>query len=172
CFPSAAQVELDSGERVAMSELRIGDAVKTTDKQGEAFYTKVVTFLQREPSHLAKYYTLMTESGAQVTMTESHLIFTKNLQVSSNGLHRRDAVYAARVRPGDYVYVQTPGEDTTHAEKVVGVALGREVGAFAPVTAEGTMLVNGVLVSCFADISDHDLANSLMSPLRSFYSMA
>lgn len=53
---------------------------------------------------------------------------------------------------------------------VLAVSTVERQGAFAPVTQEGTMIVDGVLVSCYADIADHDLADTLMAPLKSFYS--
>lgn len=34
------------------------------------------------------------------------------------------------------------------------------------------MIVDGVWVSCYADIVDHDLADNLMTPLKSFYGWA
>lgn len=55
---------------------------------------------------------------------------------------------------------------------VTSVSVAERQGAFAPVTQEGTMLVDNVWVSCYADIADHDLADSLMAPLKSFYGLA
>ena len=34
------------------------------------------------------------------------------------------------------------------------------------------MLVDNVWVSCYADIADHDLAHTLMTPLKRLYSLA
>ena len=40
-------------------------------------------------------------------------------------------------------------------------------GAFVPLTEDGTLLVDNVLVSCYASFS-HDLSHIVMSPLRWF----
>ena len=37
-------------------------------------------------------------------------------------------------------------------------------GAYAPLTIDGNIIIDGVLVSCYADV-DHDLAHSSMIPL-------
>ena len=39
------------------------------------------------------------------------------------------------------------------------------LGAYAPLTREGNIIVDGALVSCCAGI-DHDLANLSMSPMQ------
>ena len=38
-------------------------------------------------------------------------------------------------------------------------------GAFTPVTMDGTIIVDGILASCYA-FSDHDMAHIGMSPIR------
>ena len=37
-----------------------------------------------------------------------------------------------------------------------------------PLTLEGNIIVDGILASCYADISDHDLAHLSMIPVRKF----
>ena len=37
-----------------------------------------------------------------------------------------------------------------------------------PLTLEGNIMVDGILASCYADISDHDLAHLSMIPMRKF----
>ena len=38
-------------------------------------------------------------------------------------------------------------------------------GAYAPLTIEGNMMVDGVLASCYA-FTDHDLAHIVMTPIQ------
>lgn len=105
-------------------------------------------------------------------MKPAHLIFKLETDVTSKTLFKPKAVYASTIKPGDYVYTQTSGGGFPIADKVVAVALGEVRGAFAPVTSEGTLFVDGVFASCFADLGDHDLAHSLMSPFRAIYGLA
>ena len=41
-------------------------------------------------------------------------------------------------------------------------------GFYAPVTSEGNIIVDDVLVSCYASVENHDLANLAMTPIRRF----
>ena len=41
------------------------------------------------------------------------------------------------------------------------------LGAYAPLTLEGNIMVDGVLTSCYADC-DHDLAHLTMIPMQRF----
>ena len=42
------------------------------------------------------------------------------------------------------------------------------LGAFAPLTMEGKVIVDGVLASCYADLVDHDVAHLTMIPMQRF----
>ena len=44
-------------------------------------------------------------------------------------------------------------------------------GAYVPLTAEGNIMVNGVLASCYTSV-DHDLAHIGMTPMRWFPNIA
>ena len=41
-------------------------------------------------------------------------------------------------------------------------------GAYSPLTKEGTIIVDGVLSSCYAHSPDHDVAHFVLTPLRWF----
>ena len=80
------------------------------------------------------------------------------------------SAHASQVRPGDFILVHT--RRGRYPELVTSVSIAEMQGAFAPVTEEGTMIVDDVWVSCYADIADHDLADTLMTPLKRFYGLA
>ena len=42
------------------------------------------------------------------------------------------------------------------------------LGAYSPLTAEGNLMVDGVLASCYASFPDHDMAHFTMAPMRWF----
>ena len=50
----------------------------------------------------------------------------------------------------------------------VPVTLNFCLGAYAPVTMDGNIVVNGILASCYASITSHDLAQLVMKPLQRF----
>lgn len=168
CFPSSSKVELKSGKKIAMNEIAIGDLVKTYSKDGEVLFSPVVTFLDQMPNYRGDFYSITTIFNVQVTLSEAHLLFTTC--PLSDGRLTNHSTHASRVRPGDYILVNTRWGLIPMMVESVSVA--ERKGAFAPVTQEGTMVVDGIWVSCYADIADHNLADSLMTPLKRFYSLA
>lgn len=54
CFPSKSQVELRSGKKIPISDLAIGDTVKTVTKKGQIVFSPVITFLEQEPDYKGK----------------------------------------------------------------------------------------------------------------------
>lgn len=118
------------------------------------------------------YYTITTEDYIKLTLSEAHLVFEFRPLSAKLGGNTFRSVHASQIKPGDYILVHVPTYHAPIARKVMSVSTAERFGAFAPVTQEGTMIVDGVWVSCYADIVDHNLADSLMSPLKSFYNMA
>ena len=51
CFPSKSQVELRSGTKIPISDLAIGDTVKTFTKKGQVVFSPVITFLEQDPDY-------------------------------------------------------------------------------------------------------------------------
>jgi len=51
-------------------------------------------------------------------------------------------------------------------DEVVDVRTSKGRGVFAPLTAEGTVVVNDVVVSCYAVVHSHSLAHMVYAPLR------
>ena len=45
----------------------------------------------------------------------------------------------------------------------------KKTGAYAPLTLEGTIIVDNALASCYAVIDDHRLAHTTLAPLRFLY---
>ncbi|XP_068740613.1 uncharacterized protein [Montipora capricornis] len=168
CFPSKSKVELKSGKKISMNELDVGDLVKTYSKEGEVKFSPVITFLDQDVDYKGHYYTISTACGNEITLSEAHLIF--KMTPTSYDI-KSDFVHASQVRPGDYVDVHSRRYGR-FPEMVISISVAEQRGAFAPVTEEGTMLVDNVWVSCYADLADHDLADTLMTPLKRLYGLA
>lgn len=116
---------------------------------------------------LGHYYTISTACGFKITLSEAHLIFKIT---QTPGAIKSDFAHSSLVRPGDHIAVHS--RYGRFHEQVTSVSVAERHGAFAPVTEEGTMLVDNVWVSCYADIANHDLAHTLMTPLKRLYSLA
>ncbi|XP_010186830.1 PREDICTED: indian hedgehog protein-like, partial [Mesitornis unicolor] len=78
--------------------------------------------------------------------------------------------FVSRVRPGHFVLVAVAGGGL-QAAQVVGVRDQRDVGAYAPLTRHGTLVVDGVVASCFALVQEQYLAQLAFWPLRLYHSL-
>ena len=74
-----------------------------------------------------------------------------------------ETVYASEVEVGDRL-LQRAGEGVEEVQ-VVRVEEVEEEGAWAPLTTEGTLLVDGVLASCYASFP-HTLSDLLLAPVK------
>lgn len=172
CFPGDALVKLEGGGQTSLSELRPGDRVLawTGDGDGgggELVYSEVLTFLDRDPASMKLYYALSTASGAELRLTAAHLVFVTEWNCSEGAEPARGAlraVYAADARPGQCALVSDGVGG--RLSRVTRVALREARGALAPLTGQGTVVVDGVVASCYAVVDRHALAHLAFSPLR------
>ena len=51
CFPGESSVEVVTGEKIAMKDVKIGDLVKTFAADGKIVFSPVVTFLDQVPDY-------------------------------------------------------------------------------------------------------------------------
>lgn len=177
CFPGDAVVTVEGGGQRSISELRPGDRVLawTDSDSSELVYSEVLTFLDRDPVTPRLYYALHTESGAELLLTAAHLVFVTEGNCSEGAEPAHGAlrtVYAADARPGQCVLVSggKPGQGAGHLSRVTQVTLREGRGAFAPLTQQGTVVVDGVVASCYAVVDQHSLAHWAFSPLRLMHS--
>ena len=77
------------------------------------------------------------ENSLAVTLTASHVVFTHNT-----------TKYAGDLVPGDHL-LHWDGKRMEEVEISV-IRTSQEPGFWAPLTKEGTLLVNGFLMSCYA----------------------
>ncbi|RWS09179.1 sonic hedgehog protein A-like protein [Dinothrombium tinctorium] len=162
CFDGSSWVITSSGPK-RIDQLEIGESVLTVDSRGNVVLSEVIMFLDRDSNFKRLYYNIETESGAKIALTESHLLFISD--AASNFESIGEPVFARDVRVGQYLY-KIVDRKTVKLEKIVNINSTVELGAYAPLTGEGTILVNGVLASCYAVIDDQKLAHLSFLPYR------
>ena len=74
--------------------------------------------------------------------------------------------FANTVNVGDFLWSGGSG-----LVRVKSVTIVVDTGVFAPLTSSGTILVDDLLASCYADIESHDLAHLVSMPIRVFPQM-
>lgn len=156
CFPGSATVLVHSRGRVAMAELRIGDAVlapalqPTTSKRDRPSwclrFQPVVAFLHREPGGEAEMLSIRHSHGS-IELTANHLIFVSRAE--HPGEEGAMPIFAEEVSVGDRVLA--PWLDgTLIASEVLSIDRCRRRGLFAPLLPSGMVLVDGTVASCYA----------------------
>ena len=111
-------------------------------------------WLDRTANANGKFLKISTNSSS-IVLTGNHLIFRLSADV---GL---ESVFADQLEEGDRL-VSWKGEET-----VVGVEAAREKGIWAPLTMEGTLLVDGLLASSYASFSHH-ASDLFLAPVKMF----
>ncbi|XP_070832148.1 indian hedgehog B protein-like [Chaetodon trifascialis] len=173
CFPGDAQIVLEGGATKHVRDLHPGDRVlasSTTDGHGPLLYSPVLSFLDRQPNVTKIFYVIGTNTGLNITLTAAHLIFVTDC-TGGLGAGLR-TVFASEVRPGQCI-LTSQGKVGSHVSLsiVTSVEEQRRTGLYAPLTQHGSIVVNGVLASCYAAVDNHHLAHWVLAPLRFFYSL-
>lgn len=149
--------------------MRLGDRIAALDSHGDVVYSDVIAFLDRSPSERRQFIRLTTESGRVLTLTPAHLVPVEG----------RSSVFAASVQPGDRILVSDVDAASAANEvdsrlrwdSVVEAKLVLEEGVYAPLTMEGTLLVDDVVASCYAIVNSQSVAHYSFLPLRIWHSI-
>ncbi|KAM7364401.1 hedgehog signaling protein [Cochliomyia hominivorax] len=160
CFTKDSSVLLENGERKAMSDLVIGDRVLSMNDKGEAIFSEIILFMDRNLDLPQEFVQLTTDSGAQLTVTPAHLVMVWN-----SDKQLADYVFADRVEEGDQVFVHDH-TGLLRPQKVVDLKAVLRKGVVAPLTREGTIVVNSVAASCYAIVNSQSLAHWSLAPMR------
>lgn len=187
CFHGDALVQSPVGPK-RLADLLIGDQVLALDADGRtAVYSEVIAFLDRQPEADRLFYTIVTDTGRQITLTPGHLLFYAGSVKDSP-----QPAFAGHVAPGGFVLVQGVESNGTEfngthkwrhlsadgrtsgvrLERVRGVRAVWMSGVYAPLTREGTVIVDGVAASCYAGVQNQALAHWAFAPLRLWRSLA
>lgn len=164
---------LEGGGRKPVADLRPGErvlALADNDSGGELAYTEVLTFLDRDPATWRLFYSLHTEAGPRLTLTAAHLVFVSEGNCSEGAEPDRAAlrtVYAGDARPGQCVLVSGGRAGAgARLSLITRVRVQKGQGAFAPLTQQGSLVVDGVLASSYAVLEQHAVAHWAFWPLR------
>jgi len=149
CFPSSATVQKLVGQdtiATRMDEVHVGDRVLTA-----AGFSKVFAFLDHTSAVEVEYLRFGTESGRELLLTKEHSVYVHadRQPVLAMEVRRGDLLWVARSHPSGAVGIATAPLEPS---RVVAVTAERAKGAHAPITEEGSLLVDGVLASSYAGV--------------------
>ena len=141
CFSESSVVEVLGKGYVQMSNLEIGDAILTGISKQE--HSPVYAFGHHSKNAKATFYQITTtKDGSPLEMTGEHLVFVQG---------KVNPVRADSVQIGDILL----GNSGSGAA-VSAVSMVEKKGLYAPLTASGSLLVNGVVASSYVALQDAD----------------
>ncbi|XP_059168947.1 uncharacterized protein LOC131950780 [Physella acuta] len=159
CFPGNALVLLDTGKFKMLKDLQVGERVLARDGAGRLVFDEVYMFGHRQISAYGLFTKIYTENHA-VSVTENHFVFVVN-ECGESCVPARD------VKVGDFVLVSSG--KFLKISRVTKITHVYEEGLYAPFTKTGTVVVDGVLTSCYIDVLPHDTCHRLLWPVRLLY---
>lgn len=148
CFPSDATVQVlvgaDTVATATMEDIKVGDRVLTA-----AGFSEVYAFMDHTTVPEIQYLKFRTDSGAELRLTEEHIVFAHA---------DRQPVLASEVKEGDFLWVMHRPDElgmekaSLKLSRVVDVTFEQAKGAHAPLTVEGSLIVDGILASSSAGV--------------------
>jgi len=135
-----------------MDELTVGDKVLVNEKKE---FSDVFMFAHRLASANAEFVEIQTAAGHKVMLTPNHYLYV-------NG---RMAV-GSTVQVGDKLKSKE-GTDVA----VTAVATTRAAGLYSPVTLDGDIVVDGIVMSTYTSDINPTLAHAALFPVRMAYKL-
>jgi hypothetical protein len=149
-----------------MDELRVGESVLVTRPGGVLVFEPVLGFLHavRGGEEGASHLAVRHEFG-EVQATQRHLVLTAEGGDKPVG----------ELKPGDLLLVAKGSGGQLEPSAVLAVRPVNGIDAYAPLTASGTIVVDGVAASNYASTASagdayvtHAVAHAFLFPVRAF----
>lgn len=165
CFASNSTIITSTGGKKLISELEIGENVLSMDSAGNTIFSEVLMFLDREINKTREFIKLEVDGGKSITVTQSHLLIVWTPSISLT--HYK---FAMQVEEGEYLLVNNR-ENVLEPMKVKHKSIQTLTGFFAPLTKEGTIIVDSIAASCYALVNSQQIAHWSFLPIRTFNSV-
>jgi hypothetical protein len=159
CFPSDATVDVLNSGKVPLSSLQIGAQVRVLNEENQLSYSPIIAFLHRDLDEHALYKRIQTKNSA-IELSQRHLIH-----------QRKDGfIWAEKLSKGDEILVlSSKHENETQWEEIIDITDVYKQGLMAPLTEQGTIIVNNVHASCYALVKSHKVAHFALAPYRFYH---
>jgi hedgehog protein len=186
-------VLLESGVRRNIPDLNIGDLVQSVNGNGKLVFSPVILDLDTLPNHTGNFLRIHTNTGQSITLSPGHLIYRKQQEydevngeevtmlqnsicdekrvnimesnISAEEFSTFDIVFASLVKTNDLVLVYSSEKEIIPSQ-VVGVERLHLEGIYSPLTIQGNIIIDDVVVSCYADFDSHEMQHLLWTPFR------
>jgi len=161
CFPETSAVNISGKGWVQMRMLQAGDQVECYNAQlRTTCWSPVLSFLHREPEKVAAYVVVQyyhpSHGYGTITASHDHLLFS---------VEQGDMMAAGSFMVGHHLIVSKNGQLIT--VEVTNVSETVAKGVYAPLTSAGTVIVDGVVASCYTAVGHSQQSiHKAFKPLR------
>ena len=157
CFSGSSLLTLPDGSHKSLADIQIGEHV-LVDHQHT--YEPLLSFIH------AKHDGVFSFLAIQVQSTKSNR--TSTIHISPNHLifdyDSSKAKFAGKLHVGDRL--QFVDHDEIVPATIMDIKLTKQEGYYAPLTASGKIVIDGIVASNYATVSNHDLAHKVMGVYR------
>lgn len=159
CFSGTSRVYRQDGSSIMMKDVRVGDHL--LDAYGE--FSEVLTFLDHRPDAPDTDYLQISTTESTLEITPTHLLLMRHHHDSNAPRY----LQAQRLRVGDSIFSIN---ETIKEMKVIEIIRNlKRNDAFAPLTESGTLVVDNIIASCYADYEYHSIAHLVLFPFRFYH---
>jgi len=158
CFSSSSHVTLSNNAKISVSQLKAGDYIDSVNYNGEVVSSPFLGWLHHDENVTTTFLDIATTTGNKVSLSPRHL-----LMVTDNVVKEPSMKFANTVGVGDYLV--SGGSGLVQVKSVTSQVM---TGVYAPLTSTGTVLVDDLLASCYANIASHRVAHLAALPFRTF----
>merc|ERR1712025_290604 len=149
CFSGSSSIDTQHGI-IQLRDLKLNDSVLTYTPGVGTHFTRFLGWLDRSSSSATLMLKISTSTYSSLTLTPSHVVF----RLSGKG--DLESVYANQLVEGDRLVRLKSRHGGVEFDEVVEIQVVWEEGGYwAPLTREGSLLVNQFLVSSFASFPHH-----------------
>lgn len=153
CFPGSSHVQLKDGTLKRLEDVEIDDDVIVGQNRTSE---PLLTFIHAKREGLFTFLAMkiksaVSEKSSTLYVSPNHLIFD---------FDSKQARFASTFHTGDRVeYID---QDTIVPGEVVAIGLTKKEGFYAPLTSSGKIVIDNVVASNYATVSNHELAHKTM----------
>ncbi len=160
CFSGRSIVQMRDGSIKPISKVKVGEEVLIFDGVQSAF-EPIYDFIHMEQMGIYEFLRLsyIVNSGEN---------FTSSIELSSNHLvfvyGRKDPVFASQIYIGCKIQIIKDGK--LFPGEILYIEQIKSQGFYAPLTRSGTIVIDKVVSSNYANARNHRLAHLAMQPYR------
>jgi len=142
-----------------MIDLNIGDQrLVDISQQGQRIYEPVYAFIHASLNGTYDYLKITVENNSEQSLmiSSDHLVFRFN---------QTKPIFAGHLKFDVQLQIISK-HGLKQAGSIVDITLIKSRGFYAPLTRSGKLVVDGIVVSNYALVANHQLAHLVMQPYR------